>query len=75
MNDSFFDVPAGYRDDDIELAGLEALGRRSSALRKRGICDHGWLRAPDTGPAECLHCGKVFANAEAAYAERREILG
>jgi hypothetical protein len=59
-------------DADIEMAELEAAGRRSSALRKRGICDHGWLQVGE--PTTCLHCGKSFPNADAAYEERREIL-
>lgn len=28
--------------------------------------------APDGEPARCLHCGAVFADAEAAYEARRE---
>jgi hypothetical protein len=36
------EVPAGYQDADIEQAEFEAAGRRLAALRRRGICTHGW---------------------------------
>lgn len=46
-------------------------------VRKRGICAHGSLGPVDGQPlpaVKCNHCGKVFANAEIAHEERREIL-
>lgn len=36
MSDSFFDVPAGYRDADLDMAELEARGTRY-ARRFRGF--------------------------------------
>jgi len=59
-------------DADILTAQLHALGRRDSALRKRGICSHGWSQGQ--APCKCLHCGKVFPTFDAMCAERREIL-
>lgn len=32
--DGFFDVPAGYRDADIEMAELESAGREGSRLKR-----------------------------------------
>lgn len=65
------EVPAGYSDADMLQSSLEAAGRRSAALRARGICDHGWTQglaasgewcgegaAPAVGFARCLHCGE-----------------
>jgi hypothetical protein len=66
------ELPNGYQDADLQQSALERAGAKSAALRRRGICDHGWLMAPDGEPARCLHCGAVFADAEAAYEARRE---
>ena len=66
------ELPNGFQDDDFDMRDLEHAGALTAALRRRGICDHGWLMAPDGEPARCLHCGAVFANAEAAYEARRE---
>lgn len=60
---------------DLLIRKLEALGRKSSALHKQGICDHGWLMAPNKGEAKCLHCGKVFPDANTAREEHARILG
>jgi len=67
------ELPGGYQDADLQQSALERAGARSAALRRRGICDHGWLLAPAGEPARCLHCGAVFADAEAAYEARREV--
>jgi hypothetical protein len=67
------ELPNGYQDDDFDMRELEQAGALTAALRRRGICDHGWLMAPNGEPARCLHCGAVFANAEAAYEARREV--
>lgn len=72
--DSFFDVPAGYRDADIEMAGLQALGNRSSRLRRLGICTHTWLKGFSGKPTECLHCHHIFPTLEAAYEASNEAL-
>ena len=62
------DTPAGFRDADIELAGLEALGRKATSLRKRGLCAHGWCQGQPwnrDGQITCLDCGAVFPNRQA----------
>ena len=75
------ELPNGFQDADFEMASLQAKGARSSALKRRGICDHGWL-APAKPSAfhtgadysmVCNHCGKVFATAEAAHREHDEL--
>lgn len=57
------ELPAGFRDADFEMRDLEAAGRRSARLRRKGLCDHGWRQSypghPVVGEARCLHCGKV----------------
>ncbi len=57
-----------------QLAGLEALGRKSSALRRQGICTHGWLQGREGCETKCLHCGEVFATLELAREIGRELL-
>ena len=66
------DLPNGYQDADMEQSALERAGALTAALRRRGICDHGWLMAPAGEPARCLNCGAVFADTAAAYEARRE---
>lgn len=66
------ELPGGFQDADFDQRGLEAAGALTAALKRRGVCDHGWLMAPAGKPAKCLHCGAVFADAEAAYEARRE---
>ena len=68
------ELPAGFQDADFEMRSLQAKGARSSALKRRGICDHGWLQGPPGKPiVTCNHCGKEFASFEAAYAEHDEL--
>jgi hypothetical protein len=58
---------------DAAQAKLEAAGNKIAALRKRGICTHGWLQGPSRYPATardnvlCLDCGAVFATMDDAY--------
>ncbi len=71
------ELPLSFQDADFDMRSFEAKGARSSALRKRGICDHGWLQPAKPSAFHagadysmvCNHCGKVFPTAEAAYAE------
>ena len=46
------ELPNGFQDDDFDMRDLEQAAARSAALRRRGICDHGWLMAPDGEPAK-----------------------
>ena len=54
-------------DADSEMAELTRIGNMASKLAKKGICLHGWRKAPflgspfdnSDGMATCLHCGKV----------------
>ena len=55
------ELPNGYQDADIQQGAMERAGNLTAALRRRG-----------GEPARCLHCGAVFADAEAAYEARRE---
>jgi hypothetical protein len=61
-------------DADLLQAELYRLGARDSALKKRGICSHGWQQRKPDGSVECLYCHKVFASQEAIMADRREVL-
>ena len=36
------EIPRGFQDADIEQAELEAAGAHLHALRRQGICTHGW---------------------------------
>lgn len=65
------ELPNGYQDADLQQGAMERAGNLTAALRRRGICDHGWLMAPEGEPARCLNCGAVFADAEAARREAR----
>jgi hypothetical protein len=52
------ELPGGFQDADFDQRGLEAAGALTAALRRRGICDHGWLTLALTAPTEakmCLH--------------------
>ena len=68
------DVPAGLRDADLEMAGLEAQARRASALRKRGICTHGWISCEDGRTILCQECKVRFVGKDAWLSARREAL-
>ena len=74
MQDSFFDVPAGYRDADLEMAALTASGNKASRLRKMGKCPHTWLQGFEGQPTKCLDCGAMFPTLEAAYEAHREAM-
>src|SRR5262245_10400760 len=36
------ELPAGFQEADLEMRELEAAAARNAALRRRGICTHGW---------------------------------
>jgi hypothetical protein len=63
------------RYPDAAQAKLEAAGRKLDALRKRGICAHGWMQGPP-GKAvlTCLDCGREFISRDEHEAARREAL-
>ena len=54
---------------DYETARLTKLGNQSAALRKRGICTHGWLQGPPGTPGDVvyLHCATRFPDMDAAH--------
>lgn len=53
------ELPAGYQDADFITASLEREAKRIADMRKRGICDHGWIKqGPDS--FLCYHCDKTF---------------
>jgi hypothetical protein len=60
-------------DADLEYAQLLNSAAHESALRKIGICTHGWRRATADGKQECLHCHKISTEQELDD-ERREAL-
>ena len=69
------ELPNGFQDADFEMAELQRVGNLASALRKRGICTHGWLQGPPGKQVTtCLHCGKEFASSEEAFQEGRRLL-
>lgn len=68
------ELPNGFQDADIEMTELTAAGNRAAALKKQGICTHGWLFAPSYGEAHCKECRQVFPDAEAAYDAAAEAL-
>jgi hypothetical protein len=61
-------------DADLLQAELYRLGRRDSALKKRGICSHGWSQGKPDGSVECLYCHAVFKSNDALMSARREVL-
>lgn len=83
MEDSYFDMPTGYNDADLEMSALEARGNLSARLKSRGICDHGWTQGytaecrPDLNPGEvqCLHCKEVFSSQSALDDAIGDVLG
>ena len=64
------ELPAGYQDADLEMAGLQNLARRESQLKKQGICAHGWCQGHPDGTVTCNECKEVFPN-EVARDEAR----
>lgn len=44
------EVPGGFQDTDLEQAAFEEESRQSAALRKRGICTHGWQLGRPSNP-------------------------
>jgi hypothetical protein len=76
MTMNYYDneLPNGFQDADIEMAALVNAGNRAAALKRKGICTHGWLFAPSYGEAHCKECGQVFPNAQAAYDAASEAL-
>jgi len=58
------------------MAELTQQANRSAALRKRGICDHGYIQGPPghrQAPRSdwlCLDCGKTFATEAELEASR-----
>jgi hypothetical protein len=82
MNDSFFDMPAGFNDADLEMAELTAIGNRSARLRAKGICTHGWTQGytpthrQDLKPGEvqCLDCERIFPSQTALDDEITDLL-
>jgi hypothetical protein len=68
------ELPAGFQDADFDMRSLESAGRHAQAMRRKGLCPHSWVMAPDVGEAKCLDCGKVFQNAAALWAEHDRIM-
>lgn len=65
------ELPNGFQDADIEMSELIAAGNRSAELRRKGLCDHGWLQGPAgsrDSKVHCNDCGAVFDSFEDAYA-------
>lgn len=77
------ELPAGFQDADFEMRALQAAGNRASALRKRGICSHGWMQPNNPSAFHagkdysvvCNHCGKVFASADEGHSEYDRLMG
>lgn len=75
-----FELPTGFQDADFEVRELEAAAARSSALRRRGFCDHGWTAPADPSTFHsgkpyrivCNHCGATFADSAEHMAAVRE---
>lgn len=79
--EDFFEVPAGYRDADIEMAEMYAEGARIAVLHRKGICTHGWVQGSPgnnlpTGQVKCLEddCGAIFATEDEWLDARDEAL-
>ena len=54
---------------------MEAAGRREAALRRRGICTHGYVKGQPygaDGPVTCHDCGATFPTDAAWWAARQE---
>ncbi len=58
---------------DAAQAKLERIGRKLDALKKRGICTHGWMQGPPGKPIlTCLDCGCEFTTHAEHEAARKE---
>lgn len=56
MSDSFFDMPAGYTDADMEMASLEEAGNRHARrVRKFGRSGYALLRTGGTLERACVN--------------------
>lgn len=78
------ELPRGFQDADFEQREMEAIADRASALRRAGVCTHGWMQgyrpgiaASDAanlqpGQSVCLEdgCGVVFDD-DAAWEHAR----
>lgn len=60
-------------DADIETRELENAGNTISRLKKKGICCHGWIKAPAGCAVICLDCGKIWKNYSDFDEEREQI--
>ncbi len=69
------ELPGGFQDADLEMTALTAAANRETALRKRGLCTHGWTGRAEGQPGlrVCYQCGKV-AREETLEAERADLL-
>ena len=67
---SSFDDDSPVRDADIETACLNYTAHKTEALRKKGICLHGWI---DTRACTCLDCGKTWRNESAMMEEINDL--
>lgn len=71
------EVPASFQDADIEMAAAHAEGNRIARLHAAGVCTHGSVQGPESGPIHCREegCEAVFANFDAWCDAREEALG
>jgi len=64
MSDSFFDMPAGYTEADIDMAALEAAGNRL-AKRRRRFGAEGWATLESGGtieqPCKSKESGELYS--------------
>ena len=59
------ELPNGYQDADFEMRAFENIGAGLRAMKKDGLCPHGWRHVdPITGVATCKDCGKIAPVAE-----------
>jgi hypothetical protein len=72
------ELPAGFQDADLEMAGFMESARHFNALRKRGICLHGWIQGPPGPPGnpcndwKCKDCGKSWATEKELWIAQEE---
>ena len=60
------DLGVFANDADIEQHNLEKAGNRISALRKQGICLHGYR---NTKTLKCLDCNKTWTTEDEMFTE------